>query len=86
MEVPMVKCSAEEYQDQSIADAFYQGQYYCPEFGVEDELYNNFYYKESSWLRWEVVRCDNETNNIPCAPKEEIDDYLYKNLVLVQVL
>lgn len=73
IEVPMVKCDANDYQDQSIADAFYQGQYYCPNFSLEDELYQNWYYKESSWLRWAVERCDNATNSIPCKSKEEID-------------
>tara|TARA_B110000285_G_C15036363_1_gene569496 strand:+ start:451 stop:666 length:216 start_codon:yes stop_codon:yes gene_type:complete len=36
-------------------------------------------------LRWEVVRCDPETNNIPCASKEEIDQYLYEKIILAQV-
>lgn len=81
----MIKCDAKKYQDDSLTEAFYQGQYYCPDFGEEDQLYQNYYYTESSWLRFEVQRCDPQTNNIPCASREDIDKYLFEKLVLVQV-
>ena len=50
----MVKCDMGEYQSDFVTQKYYQGQYYCPEFSEQDELYNNYRYEESSELRWEV--------------------------------
>jgi hypothetical protein len=61
-------------------------------------LWNNYYFDDSSWMRWSIDRCKNGTaeevangsaerhvNSLsPCASKEEIDDYAHNNIMVLQ--
>ena len=81
--VPLIKCE-NPYLPKSIIDWGYYGQFYCPDWSDEDILWNNYYYKDNSWLRWTIERCQDDDSAVPCATKDEIDDYAHNNIMVLQ--
>ena len=35
-------------------------------------------------MRWTIERCQDDDSEVPCKSKEEIDEYAYKNIVVLQ--
>lgn len=83
IEVPMIKCD-NQYMPQILKDNDYPGQFYCPDFEEEQELFANYLYQDHSYFRLAFERCNNETIGITCATKEQIDEYAYMNKIGVQ--
>ena len=81
--VPMIACE-NKFLPKSVTDMDYFGKYYCPDFGDEDRLLNNYYYADHAWMRWTIERCQEEHSTVPCASKAEIDQYAYENIVVLQ--
>ena len=73
-----------EFLPQSVKDMDYYGQYYCPDFGENDKLLNNYYYADYAWMRWTIERCQDDESEVPCKSKDEIDQYAYENIVVLQ--
>jgi hypothetical protein len=71
--------------DQSIYPYASYGINYCPDYGEEDELRNNWYSDDNySILRLTIEECQEKDSSVPCATKEEIDRYAYENVMIVQ--
>ena len=54
--VPLVLCK-NEFLPESVTKMDYFGKYYCPDFGEDHILLNNYYYADYAWMRWTIERC-----------------------------
>ena len=82
-EVPLIKCT-NEYIPSNIVESDYFGQYYCPDFDENAQLWTNFYYDENTWIRWTMEKCDNATSKVTCVSDQDIAEYAYENIMVVQ--
>ena len=57
---------------------------YCPDYRPTDILFGDFNYKQQSWMRLIIHRCNAEEikkKGLKCASKEEQDRYLENNIL-----
>ena len=82
--VPWVPCDGPPEIPQNVKDIDYPGKYYCPDYGENDKLLNNYYYADSAWMRWTIERCNDNDTQVTCNSTENIDNYAREHIVVLQ--